>query len=551
VGGVTALPHDLDAERAVLGALMRGAVVDGLTGTTFYRPAHTLIHEAIEGLAAAGKPADPIAVADEMRRRHTLSRISGAPYLHDCLAAAPAGPQAPHYAGIILELAERRTLIEHASRLHQAALNPGEDMASVRALAAGPGDLRQTDDSGAQVVRLSDVEPERVSWLWDGYLPLGKLVTLDGDPGVGKSTVSADIAARVSTGSPMPDGTAPVKGAVLILSAEDGLADTVRPRLDAAGADPARIITITEIASHSDGRRYSRPVSIPGDLPTIERIIRENYVVLVIIDVLMAFLSGEVNSHRDQDVRRALHVLATTADQCGCCVIVLRHLNKAGGGNALYRGGGSIGIIGAARAGFMCGTDPTDDTGKTRVLAPVKANLAEMPPALAYHLVNDDLHGCASVQWDGISEHAAASLLSEPATEDDRDDRSARDEAAGWLTDYLTDNGGEATPGDAKKAAREAGIAPRTLERARLKARVKIKRSGFPARTVWVLGGTDSPQTRQSRQAPGTGEPGETGGETGHETKSAKGANNARGGHPGTLGTLAWAEGSNGEAAQQ
>lgn len=369
--------------------------------------------------------------------------------------------------------------------------------------------------SGPQVVRLSDVEPEHVTWLWPGYLPLGKLVTIDGDPGVGKSTVTLDIAARISTGSPMPDGGAPVKGAVLILSAEDGLADTIRPRLDAAQADPGQIITITEIASYTDeGDRYGRPVTIPGDLPAIADIIREHHVVLVIIDVLMAYLSGEVNSHRDQDVRRALHVLATMADRCGCCVVVLRHLNKTGGGNAMYRGGGSIGIIGAARAGFMCGTDPDDDTGTARVLAPVKCNLAPEPPALAYRLVSDELRGCARVQWDGISEHRASALLSEPASDDERDGRTERDEAAEWLTGYLMDNGGEATPGDAKSAARLAGIAIRTLERARTRARVRLARSGFPARTLWVLDTTVSPQSRHVRQAQSAGEHGESGGET-------------------------------------
>ena len=140
---------------------------------------------------------------------------------------------------------------------------------------------------------------------------------------------------------------------------------------------------------------------IPGDLPVIEQVITGHGVVLVIVDVLMAYLAGDVNAHRDQDVRRALHVLSAMADRTGCCVIVLRHLNKAGGGNALYRGGGSIGIIGAARAGFMCGTDPDDETGQPRVLASVKSNLAAEPPALAYRLVPDMLRGCAPFNGTG------------------------------------------------------------------------------------------------------------------------------------------------------
>jgi hypothetical protein len=114
-----------------------------------------------------------------------------------------------------------------------------------------------------QVIRLADVEPERVEWLWPGYLPLGKVVVIDGDPGVGKSTVCLDVAARVSTGSPMPDGSPAARGAVLVLSAEDGLADTIRPRLDAAQADAGQVITITQIGAGQD----ARPVSIPGDLP--------------------------------------------------------------------------------------------------------------------------------------------------------------------------------------------------------------------------------------------------------------------------------------------
>jgi hypothetical protein len=219
-------------------------------------------------------------------------------------------------------------------------------------------------EPGPNVIILADVEAEHVDWLWNGYLPRRKVVVLDGDPGVGKSTVALDLAARISTGSPMPDGTEPVKGAVLILSAEDGLADTIRPRLDAADGDADQVITITEItARNEDGEGFARPVTLPGDLPDIEKVIRRHGVVLVVVDVLMAYLSGAVDSYRDQDVRRALHPLAAMADRTGCTVLVLRHFSKTGGEKAVYRGGGSIGIIGAARAAFMCGTDPEDELG--------------------------------------------------------------------------------------------------------------------------------------------------------------------------------------------
>ena len=346
-------------------------------------------------------------------------------------------------------------------------------------------DGNRLPEPGPRVVSLADVEPERVSWLWDGYLPLGKLVVLDGDPGVGKSTVSLDWAARVSTGSPMPDGSPGIKGTVLALSAEDGLADTIRPRLDAAGADPSRVITITEIVVADDeGRQHSRPVSIPGDLRAIERIITDHDVRLVIVDVLMAYLSGDVNAHKDQDVRLALHQMSAMAERCGCCIIVLRHLNKSPGGSAVYRGGGSIGIIGAARAGFMCGSDPDDETGTRRVLAPVKCNLAAEPDALAYQLVPDELRGCARIHWLGKAEHTASTLLREWA---DADTRTERSEAAAWLEDYLQGKGGEAQRADIFKAAKAAGFNEATIKRAKDKCGITHRSSGFPRTTVWAL----------------------------------------------------------------
>jgi hypothetical protein len=196
---------------------------------------------------------------------------------------------------------------------------------------------------------------------------------------------------------------------------------------------------------------------------------------------------GQVNSYRDQDVRRALHQVATLAADTGACVIIVRHLNKSNGTNALYRGGGSIGIVGQARAAFIAAADPDDDTGQRRILAAAKMNIAALPPALAYRLVSDAHLGCARVEWLGETSHYARDLLTDRTGPDDTDDRTERDEAADWLTGFLTDNGGEATPADAKKAARQAGIAVRTLERARVRARVKLRRSGFPAQTVWVL----------------------------------------------------------------
>src|SRR5215216_346366 len=117
---------------------------------------------------------------------------------------------------------------------------------------------------------LSEVEPEQLEWLWPGRLPLGKLAVLDGDPGLGKSVLTLDVAARVSAGMELPDGGRCEPAGVVLLSAEDGLADTIRPRLDAAGADTERIVALSTVA---EGRTGERTICIPNDLHILERAI--------------------------------------------------------------------------------------------------------------------------------------------------------------------------------------------------------------------------------------------------------------------------------------
>ena len=316
----------------------------------------------------------------------------------------------------------------------------------------------------ARVVELATVVPERVTWLWPGYLPAGKLVLVDGDPGDGKSTLSLDLAARLSTGSPMPDGSTTTPTSVLLLSAEDGIADTIRPRLDAAGADMTRIGVFDGVF---DGET-TRPVELPRDVIEMERLVVERRVGLVVVDPLMAFLGG-VDSHNDQSVRRALHPLSRLADRTGATFLVVRHLNKMSGGKALYRGGGSIGIAGAARAVHLVAPDPDDDT--RRLLAVVKSNLATKAPTLAYRLVSDDLHGCAAIRWEGATAHTAEDLV--------RTDEEAapRREAIAFLEAILSFEPTLAT--DVVKQAKSVGIAERTLQRARADLGVRVARKGF------------------------------------------------------------------------
>jgi putative DNA primase/helicase len=255
------------------------------------------------------------------------------------------------------------------------------------------------------LVLVADVDREQVRWLWPGRIPRGKLVTLDGDPGVGKSSLTLTIAAKVTTGSPFPDGSRPERGDVILLSAEDDIGDTIRPRLEAAGADLTRCWVLPDVHPESEP---PRPPELPADLFLLEDLVKSKGAVLVVVDPLMAFLAGQVDSHRDQDVRRVLASMAYMAARTGAAVVIVRHMRK-GAGSALDKGSGSIGIVGAARAGMLVAPDPEDE-GR-RILAMTKSNLAEKSEALAYRLVNDEQYGVARVVSDGTSKHTANDLV--------------------------------------------------------------------------------------------------------------------------------------------
>ena len=259
-----------------------------------------------------------------------------------------------------------------------------------------------------KLVTLADVVPENVSWLWLGRIPRGMLTLLDGDPGLGKSTITLDIAARVTRGDSMPLearlGGAPAD--VITLGAEDHLAATIRPRLDAAGADVARVHALVAVPGKGDP---DKPPVLPEDIGAVETAIRTHGAVLVVIDPLMAFLASETDSYRDQDIRAALRPLAAVAERTGASIVIVRHLRKAAG-PALYRGGGSIGIIGAARSALIAARDPDDDN--SRLLASSKSNLAAPAATLRWHL--EDAGGVARVVWDGEVDGVSADDLAMP-----------------------------------------------------------------------------------------------------------------------------------------
>jgi hypothetical protein len=318
----------------------------------------------------------------------------------------------------------------------------------------GPARARHPPPPAVTSVRLSSVRARPVEWLWPGWLPLGKLCDLSGDPGLSKSTLLLDLAARVSTHGVMPDGSPGTSGGVCIMSAEDGLEDTIQPRLRAAGADLARVGFF---------EAYNRaPLVLPDHIERIEVRLRDYDARLLLIDPLVAFLA---HARSDQEVRKCLHPVKLLAERLRCTVLWLRHLSKRGGPKAIYRGSGHVSIIGAARSGLVVGTDPNDPA--VRVLAHAKSNLAPRQRSLTYRLERADEFGCCRVAWGGPSELTADDVCDAPSRRE-REERAESGskfrQACAFLRTVLKD--GPQPCRDVKAAAAEACLSERTLERA-------------------------------------------------------------------------------------
>ncbi len=314
--------------------------------------------------------------------------------------------------------------------------------------------------------RASTVEPEEVRWLWERRVPLGKLTIFDGDPDVGKSVVTMYIAACVSSGRNFPDGAKCEAGNVAIVNVEDGPGDTIRPRLEAAGADLDRVEIVAGVP---DGNGGARLLDIPGDVGVLERFVVENDIKLLIIDPVLTMLGGDAN--KDQDARKALTPLRDMAERTGCAMICVRHLNKSVGLKAIQRGGGNMGLIGIARAGSFFAHDPEDET--RRIMAPHKSNLAEKPPSLVYRIVTAGLYNTARIEWLGTSEYDANALAADASTPHEK---SELEEAKAFLRDELSD--GPMWAKQVFKDATDAGVKDMTLRRAKSALGVKSEKIG-------------------------------------------------------------------------
>ena len=314
-----------------------------------------------------------------------------------------------------------------------------------------------------QIKTLADVVPEQVSWLWPRRIPNGKVTILSGDPGLGKSFLSLDIAARVSLGGPWPDDGTATQGDVLIVSAEDGLADTIRPRLDLLGADTSRIHAIG--ITLREGEKEVG-LSLADHLVQIEAAVIQHRAILLIIDPLLAFTGRRTDTYKTSEVRPLLAAIASMAERTGCAILAIMHLNKrTGEGSAIYRISASLDFAAAARSVLLVGMLPNDL--KKRALVSVKSNLSAPPEAISFHFTED---GCFA--WGGVVDVTVQALLAPPQRGDE--EASVRDEPKAFLREVLAS--GPLEEKTVRKEANEKEISKRTLDRAKAELEVKSYR---------------------------------------------------------------------------
>ncbi|ADU26818.1 AAA family ATPase [Ethanoligenens harbinense] len=250
-----------------------------------------------------------------------------------------------------------------------------------------------------KIIAMSDIAAEEVRWLWYPYIPYGKVTIIQGDPGEGKTSFVLAMIALLTRGEPLPEeaaGGEPVN--VIYQSAEDGLADTIKPRLERSGADCSKVLVIDESQKDltlCDAR--------------LEQAILETGARLIVLDPMQAYLGDQVDMHRANEIRPMFKRLCRMAERTGCAVILIGHMNKAQGLKASYRGLGSIDFRAAARSVLLVGR--MKDSPDIRVVAHDKSSLAPEGRSIAFALDAEN-----GFQWKGFCDTTVNELLAGEGT---------------------------------------------------------------------------------------------------------------------------------------
>ena len=340
-------------------------------------------------------------------------------------------------------------------------------------------------------VRADEIEEKPIDWVIERYLARRKLSDFQGPPGEGKTTLTYDMAAAITTGGHFRPSPAPCEGPhnVAFLDFEGDRADSFLPLLKAAGADLTRVFSLSPIVQAEDGLR---PISLPEDAELLEAKLKGLDIVVLFIDPPSAMVSPKVNSNNEAALRRVLTLLMVIAEKLNIAICFVRHLNKQSSETrAINRGIGSIASNAAARFVFLVAQHPEDaqipECLRRRVLACTKANRIRKPQSFAFRLTDAGNEGekdpPAHIEWivEPPCNLTADDLLREPRRHRSPD---ALNEAVEFLQDELL--GGPRLSKEIESRAREAGISSATLRRAKEKVEVRASQRGVLRGPYWL-----------------------------------------------------------------
>ena len=308
-----------------------------------------------------------------------------------------------------------------------------------------------------EIIRMSEVDTQTVEWLWKPYIPFGKVTIIQGNPGEGKTTLALCLCAACTNRKPFPLMPEHEPFNVIYQTAEDGLGDTVKPRLMEAEADLDRVLVIDE---------SKQELSLSDE--RIEKAIRQNGARLIILDPIQAYVGEKTDMNKANEIRPIFRRLAEVAERTACAVILIGHLNKAAGGQSAYRGLGSIDFRAAARSVLLIGRVKREPN--IRVIVHDKSSLAPEGKPMAFCLDPE-----TGFEWVGEYDITADELLSGAGG----NTATKTEQAETLILDLLADEN-EMTSEEVMKAAAEVGISERTLKPARrnLETRIEVKRRG-------------------------------------------------------------------------
>ena len=303
-----------------------------------------------------------------------------------------------------------------------------------------------------QMIKMSEIQSQEVAWLWFPFIPYGKLTIVQGDPGDGKTTLVLNIAAKLSKGEGLDSKmklTEPLN--VIYQSAEDGLADTVKPRLEAAGANCENISVIDESI---------KSLSMIDE--RLEEAVIRTKAKLLILDPIQAYLGGGMDMNRANEARDMTKKLATLAEKYQCAIVLVGHMNKAAGNKAAYRGMGSIDFFAVARSVLLVGR--VEGEANIRAVVQIKNNLAAFGHPKAFELSEDGFH------WLGDYEITADEVLGGIAPKANKLEQAKR------LPREVAETNNAMQSNEIFNVAEEQGISRRTLENAKKELSIRAKR---------------------------------------------------------------------------